>query len=94
MIFLASGPLLNQPPPPGSTLGTMNIQNCQILIQLLTLQAKIGLQTKFEANRAKNDILGLWAPSWAPPGAPLGLFWELLLQNVKNQYFWPLLPDK
>ena len=58
----------------------MNIQNFQILIQLLTLQAKIGLQTKFEANRAKNDILGLWAPSWllgpswSPTGPILGTF--------------------
>ena len=48
---------------------TMDIQNCQKWMLILTLRATIGLQTKFEANRAKNDIFGLW-------GAPLGQPWE------------------
>ena len=71
MTFWASGPTLGPPwSPLGPTLGIMDIQNRQISMQILTLQAKICLQTKFEANQAKNDILGFRAPSWAPPGAP------------------------
>ena len=43
-------------------------------MQILTLHAKIRQQTKFKANRAKNDIFGIWAPSepapppWVHPG--------------------------
>ena len=73
--FWASGPTPGGPP--GTPLGTRDIQNCQILRRIVTLHATLGLQTKFEANRAKNDILGLTSaltppPLGPPPGPTLG----------------------
>ena len=41
-------------------------------MQILTRHATIGLQTKFEINRTKNDILGIWAHPRDPIGTPLG----------------------
>ena len=69
-IFWASGgpPLGPSWALPGPTLGTMDILNCQTLMQILTLHAAIGLQTKFQANWTKNRIFNPWA--WLGPPGP------------------------
>ena len=53
---------------PGTTLGTMDSWNCQILIQILTLHAT----TKFEVSRAKKLHFVPLGPPWGPLGAPPG----------------------
>ena len=51
MVILAHGPAWAHL---GLPDGPMDIQNRQILMQILTLHAMIGLQTKFQAKRMKN----------------------------------------
>ena len=55
----------------GVPLGTMDIRNCQSLMQILFLRATAGLKTKFEANWAQNYHFGPPGPPWGPPWAPL-----------------------
>ena len=56
----------------------MDNQNWQILLQILTLHATIGLHTKFQANWTKKCIFSLWA-IWAHLGPPNGP------KNIENQ---------
>ena len=58
-------------------LGTMDIWNYQSLMQILFPRASAGLKTKFEANRAKNDIFCLW-------GAPLAPLETMDFQNCQR----------
>ena len=63
MAFLVSSPAWDQP---------TDIQNRQISMQILTQHARVGLQTKFEANRTKNGNFGLRTrrPAEANPQRP------------------------
>ena len=65
--------------PPWAPLETMDIQNRPILMQILSLHPKMGLQTKFEGNWTKNETFNpsigpIFGEPWMGP--PLGNFYE------------------
>ena len=73
MTFLTPGPTIGRSMHPRPILGllweTLFFLNRHMLMQIFTLHATIGLQTKLEANWMKNGIFSpRWAHSWPSVG--------------------------